>query len=240
MRNPKVLVLSILLATGAFLGILVMERTIIKITPTFKVVYCIKDIKRKEMLKASDFIEKQIPMDLVSLNTTVKNKAEIEGMYAAEDIYANEILNKNRMGTQAEVISYRINPGEEEFAINFENVADCVGGIIRKDDMVNIYLTNNITSSLPVSKTELKVMGLRVLGAKDSTERYIDKFEKDSSARIILLAGTTQMVSKVWTLQAMGKLRITKASDDVATKAAITGAAIITKVNTNGVIKDVK
>lgn len=231
MRKKSVVILAVIVAVISFLGLIALERTIIKMTPTMKVIYCVNDVKRKDPLNKSNFVERNVPINLVSLSSAVKSMDEINGLYAIDNIYSNEILNRSRIGTLSEVESYKLNKGEQEFSLSFDSIADCVAGILRKDDIIYIYLSSAATLNSTVSKTQVEVKGVRVLGAKDNAGNYIDKFDKNASATTLLLAGSTEMVSYVYSLQAMGKLKITKASDEENT----TRSAII--MNGNGVVK---
>lgn len=208
----KTIIISLIITVVVFISLIAVEKTLVKYTPTVKVVYCIKDIKRKEQLNPDNFILKDVPITSIDINT-VKSINEIKDMYAKENIYANEVLNKNRIGSQSEVESYTLNEGEREMAITFENLADCVGGTIRKDDRIDIVFTLINNSNPLLCTTQSKLQGIRVLGAVDSTGKYIDSFDKNTPAVTLIIAAKPEECLLIENLQRYGKIKALKLPD---------------------------
>lgn len=204
--------MSLIITVIVFISLIAVEKTLVKYTPTVKVVYCIKDIKRKEKLNSDNFILKDVPITSVDINT-VKSMDEIKGMYAKENIYANEVLNKNRIGSQSQVESYTLNEGEREMAITFENLADCVGGTIRKDDKIDIIFTLINNNNPLLCTTQTKLQGIRVLGAVDSTGKYIDPLDKNTPTVTLIIAAKPEECHIIENLQRYGKIKALKVPD---------------------------
>lgn len=208
MNKTKILIISIIISIALFIGLIAVEKKLVNYTPTVKVVYCVKDIKRKEPLKPEYFNLRDVPITSIDINT-IKSIDAINGMYAKENIYSNEPLNRNRIGSMNDIDSYILNSGEREMGISFDNIADCVGGTIRKDDVIDIIYTSTAAGGMGAA-TETKLQGIRVLGAVDASGKHVDATDKDTSAVTLIIAVTPQQGHMLASIFLTGKIKLFK------------------------------
>lgn len=209
MNKVKILTIAIPLTIILFIGLVFAEKKLSNYTPTGKVVYCIKDINRKDKLDVSSFTTKDVPITQIT-EDCVTNINDIKGMYAKENIYSNEILKKRRTGTQQTIDDYSLNVGEVETALSFQNLDDAVGGSVRKDDMIDIVFTNNAAAGSGTIMTKTLIENIKVLDVKTSAGKSVDREDKETPANVILIAVKPEDAHLIENMKQTGKIKLLK------------------------------
>lgn len=208
----KIFIVTLIATILIFLGVVGIEKKIINYTPTKDAVFAIGATKGKEKLDITDFTVRKVPISQIT-EGTVTNLSELKEMYAKENIYAGDILNKNRIAKYSELYNYELKPGEREIALNFKSVDACVGGTLRKDDIVDIEFTSSPSGLNSNAVTKTLIQGIRILGAKDASGKYIDEANKDLSAVTLLIAATPEKSALISNNETKGKFKLLKVPD---------------------------
>lgn len=214
MSKTKKFIISLVASITIFMAIVAIEKTVVKYTPMVKAVYCTKDVSRREQLTQASFGTKDIPITSVN-SDTVLSMNSIINMYAKDNIYSGELLNKNRIGTKDSIESLNLNPGERAISLSFQNLEDCVGGTLRKDDIVDVIFTNTTTANNLNVITQTKFNNLRIINAIDASGRVLDKADTAMPATTFIFAASPTIDMTLANLkQSQGKITLMKVPND--------------------------
>ena len=210
LNKSKILLFSVVLSIGLFIGIVAMEKTMVKYTPKIKVLYSKSEINIKEPLDPSKFQLKEV--DVTSINIdTVRSFAEIKDKFAVQNIYPGEALNSKRMGTEKDVNNSKLEIGKREFCLKFDNIEDALGGTLRKDDVVDIIYTTTSTQNDAKTKTITLVQTVSVLKVLDGSGRELTVDDKNIPATQIFFGLEPKMGHLIENLRSKFKIKLLRA-----------------------------
>lgn len=210
MSRKKIAIISLLLTIVLFALSIKIERKLTNYTPKTTVLIAIQTIDAgTELSKDSNaFIEKSVPMDLATIGT-IKSKEELEGKATTEKIYAGEIVNKSRIVDKTSLTNVLISPNERTFSIPVAMLDDPFAGTLRNKDKVDILFTNAPTPGNP-AKTINLVKKATVVGALDSSGKFLLPSDKNVLASAILFSGTIEDGGKVANSMNTGRFKLLK------------------------------
>lgn len=141
------LIISIML----FVGLLFIEKSILKPNGETDILIATDDIKEGTLLTdeiLNSFKAKNVDSEL-SVTGAIKNKEELVNRIANENINKGEILSINSFISKDDVLKDIINPVEVSF--NVSDMSQVVGGILREGDMIDISIVDsNTNENVPV------------------------------------------------------------------------------------------
>lgn len=187
-----------------------IERKLVNFTPKTTVLMSLRKVDEGTELNSSDFIEKSVDADLVTIGS-IRSKDDIKGKYALETIYPNEIVNKNRIVDKNNSTNIIIGANQSEYSIPVGILNDPFAGTLRGNDTVDILYTNAATPNNP-SKTVTLVPGAKIVGAMDSTGKLLLPSDKNLLSAVVIFSGTSTEATKVASDINTGKFKLVKLS----------------------------
>lgn len=209
MNKTKAIMIAVVLTIVSFIGLVMLEKKLSNYTPMGTVVYSKKDIKRKEALDSSQFELKSVPLTQITVDS-IKSLDEIEGKYAVENIYAGEALIKQRIGSREESGNLFVEDGEIEVAFTFQNIADVLGGKLRKDDIVDVLYTSTVSAVNPIAETKIILEDVKVIEARLADGSPIDDTDKLTPTSLIIFAMKTEDVIRLEGYKNKGTIKLVK------------------------------
>lgn len=203
----KYLIAAIAITLILFLGLIYTEKKIAGAEQKVSVLIVKQNItiNKYDKLSAEMFELKDIPTFLgVNAISDIK---EIDSTYALTSLNGGDILKKDKIGGKTEVPIISINPSKRKIAIPVSNIADAVGGQIKKDSYVDILYTNSPTTEEPVVKTETIFEKIKVIGITDANGMLIDE-SSDNQIGSVLLEVSPQEAHVLVNKERKGKFRL--------------------------------
>ena len=147
MLNKKVITMfaGVGLTLVSFIGLVSINNKISNPNGVSDVVIAIKDVSKGTVIDSSNVktyfkVESKIDNTVVP-TSYIKDINEIDKVIVNENIYENEIINKNNFIEVDSVLSNINKP--REISIELDGIGDGVGGILRKGDIVDISISDD-------------------------------------------------------------------------------------------------
>jgi Flp pilus assembly protein CpaB len=212
--NRKLMIAGIsgVLTLVLFLALIIMQKQATGDGTNVLVYYSKAGIERNTHIPGSDidwyFTAKATAADLVA-EGAVTERTDLEEIYTAADIAGNEQITRGKITRhmpQAEIIH------PVEYAIQFKDTGDAVGGILREGDFVDLILTRT-SGTRVVTTTILENVQIARAYAPDGTQ--LDQSAKDGeSAMSFNLRISALAAHQLDNALAMGKIRMVRKLDD--------------------------
>ena len=143
MLNKKVITMfaGVGLTLVSFIGLVSINNKISNPNGVSDVVIAIKDVSKGTVIDSSNVKTYFKVENTVVPTSYIKDINEIDKVIVNENIYENEIINKNNFIEVDSVLSNINKP--REISIELDGIGDGVGGILRKGDIVDISISDD-------------------------------------------------------------------------------------------------
>lgn len=147
----KKVAICLIISLMLFVGLLYIEKSILKPNGSLDVLMATSEIKEGTLLTdeiLNSFKAKNVDGEL-NVDGAIKNKDELINTIANENINKGEILSINSFISKDDVLKDIVNPVEVSF--NVSDMSQVVGGILREGDMIDISVVDkNSNENVPV------------------------------------------------------------------------------------------
>ena len=176
------IVLSLIVAIVTFIGLLFMQRNILKPNGEVTMVVATQKIDKRTLIDEKNinelFTEKKIDGDL-KVDNGVFNKSDLLNKVTDDYIEKNEILASSSFVEDTSLVDMK---DPVEVSVRASDISQVVGGVIRANDKINISIINEIT------KQEEKVLdNVHVSRVFGSDGKEIKSSENNSALNINII-----------------------------------------------------
>ncbi len=142
MKNKSmVLIITLFLTIIVFIISTNLQKKLINYEPKISCLTVIRDIKVNEKLSEDMFKISELPISLVANTKVITSFAELNGLYAKDNIYKSQIALKEQFDTKENLSIYEVEDGKEKISIKIQNSENGVSYAIRENTLVNVYVT---------------------------------------------------------------------------------------------------
>jgi len=182
----KYLIVSIIITIVLFFLLGYVDKKVLGIDSMQKVlvVKAGVHIEKYEKLDSSMFETLNVPSTLAV--NAISDINEIEGNYALSQIFAGDVLKREKFGVKDSANLIEVEQGKRKLAIAVSSLADGVAGQVRENAYVDILFTNNATSKNPNVETIILLEKVKVLGVTDSNGKLINGINAGKISAVIL------------------------------------------------------
>lgn len=132
---------SLLIAFFLFIGLVKIESKLSYESPKGTVIVAVTLLNRGAKITEDNFDSffrvTEMDESLIPGNA-IKNKTEVIGQYLTIDMDKNEVLNRNKLGTEGTILSEI--EDVVEVSLQTSNLAEVVGGVLRKGDFIDVSM----------------------------------------------------------------------------------------------------
>lgn len=211
-KKTAIVISAFLLSIISFISLYLIQKKMLNPSGFEKVYVLNKNINKGQVFSENNIdqffkLEERDKKNIT--NDMVKIKEELTNTYAKEDLYENEIINKNRLGDNNKRIDEIKN--KRTISLKFTDIGEVVGGILRKGDLVDIILTENNNNSQVKSQTKLKNIYISEVFSGEGT--IIDNESSDQAMALNLTLSAEDGV-KLDNAVNSGKIKIMRVDDE--------------------------
>lgn len=230
MNKSKISILSIAIVLTIIIFAISthLQKKIINYEPQIKSLILVQDIEKNQKLSSEMFIEKEIPLSLVSGVAIVNKYSEIDGLYAKDNIFKNQIAMKSQFDTKENLSIFEVENGKEKISIKISNAENGLSYAIKANSKVAIYATfrSDYAKNFSLEKDRLSVGdeydGYTVIKIIDSVEVLgtfnIDGIEvnnyEDGNIDSIMIAVTPEDAKEINLLREIATFSVTGLPDE--------------------------
>lgn len=204
-RNFKKTIISLLVAIIVFIGLLIIESSILTPNGTAQVFVATDEIQKGVEINDSNidtyFKPKNVDGELAVTNY-ISNKEDLLNLIANETINKGEVISANSFVDKDDVLSKIENPVEVSFKAT--DISQTVGGILRQGDMIDISIINSTTNEV-----EKVLSDVYVTKAMSSDGQELTR-EQELSAMVINIIISSKDEEKLNSKLNLGTIRVSK------------------------------
>lgn len=142
MKNKStVLIITIILTIVIFILSTSLQKKLINYEPKINCLTTNKNIIVNEKLTEDMFKISEIPISLIGNTRVISNFSEVDGLYAKDNIYKNQIALKEQFDTKENLSIYETEDGKEKISIKIQNAENGISYTIRENNLINLYAT---------------------------------------------------------------------------------------------------
>lgn len=143
MNKKKISILSLtfILTIIIFTISTQMQKELIDYEPQINCLILNQDIMANQKVTSEMFVSKEVPLSIVNAVSVVKNYAEIEGLYAKDNILKSQIAMKNQFDTKENLSIFEVENGKEKISINISNPENGLSYAVKTNSMIALYAT---------------------------------------------------------------------------------------------------
>lgn len=197
--------ISLIVSIVLFVGLLMLEKSIITPNGTAMVVIAKSDIKEGTYINdenKDEFFEVKEVDGSLDFSSSVKSIDELNNTIIDTEISKGEIVSNLRVVNKDDILSEI--EDKVETSIRVSDVSQVVGGILREGDMINISVVNSTTTE---NETVLENVYVSKTFSSDGVE--VDRYS-DTSALTVNIIVSAQDEAKLNQALELGTLRISK------------------------------
>lgn len=196
---------SLIVSIVLFVGLLMLEKSIITPNGTSTVVVAKTDIKEGTYISdenKNEFFEVKEVDGSLDFSSSVKSIDELDNTIIDVEISKGEIVSNLRVINKDDILGEI--EDKVETSIKVSDVSQVVGGILREGDMINISVVNSTTTE---NETVLENVYVSRTFSSDGVE--VDRYS-DTSALTVNIIVSAQDEAKLNQALELGTLRISK------------------------------
>ncbi len=230
MNKNKISILSItvVLTIVVFAISTHLQKQLINYEPQIKCLMLTQDIEKNQKISSEMFIEKEIPISLITGTTTVSKYSEIDGLYAKDNILKNQIAMKNQFDTKENLSIFEVENGKEKISIKISNAENGLSYAIKANSKIAVYATfrSDYAKNFSAMKERLSVGdeydgytvvklidSVEVLGAFNLDGIEVNGYE-DGNIDSIMIAVTPEDAKEINLLREIATFSITGLPDE--------------------------
>jgi hypothetical protein len=204
-KNFGRIIISLIVSIVAFIGLLVVQQTILTPNGTSKVYIATENIEKGTIMTTENvdklFKEKNVDGELKVTNAITSKKVLVDKI-ANKDVEKGAVISSNTFTHKDDILAKIKTP--VEVSIKVDDISQAVGGILRAGDIINISVVNLIT------KENEKIFENTYVNKVFSKEGKEIKREDISSVVTINLIISKEDEAKLNKAIELGVLRISK------------------------------
>lgn len=204
-KNFGRIFISLIVSIVTFVGLLVMQQTILAPNGTSNVFIAKENIEKNTIITA-DNIDKLFKMKKVDgelkVTNAVTNKKDIINKLVNKNLEKGSVISNNSFIDKNDIISKIKNPVEVSFKVN--DISQVVGGTLRAGDIIDVSVTNEVT------KENTDVLNNVYVDKTFTNEGKEIKKEDTSSAVAINIIVSKEDEAKLNKEIALGTIRISR------------------------------
>lgn len=213
-KNKKILSISIIATLIVGSSIYYLTKKAATYSNREKVYVAKTTITKGSPIKSSNF--KLVDRDASIVTSDIATqKDKLKDTVAKETIYDGEMLNMKRVISKTDPLAatLQLKTGDVEFSINVQSL-DNYAGTYRAGDVVDIAFTPAPTNQNPTPQADILVKHAKVLGAIDSSGKYLSSGDKNVLATGISFSGSEDDFKNIAERQDRGKFKIAKVNQN--------------------------
>ncbi len=187
-KKIKITLINLILIIVLFVGMLLVEKNILKPNGSFNGLIAINDVAKGTLITEQNinslFKEKDDIDGELQVNGVAKTKEELLNLIANENLNKGEIISMDSFITKNSILKDIKDPVETSF--NVTDISQVVGGTLRKGDLIDISVIDNNTNE----STEV-LKNVYVEKAISSDGKEIDRSSDLSAITINIIVSKT-------------------------------------------------
>lgn len=151
------LIITFILTIIVFTISTYMQKKLINYEATVSCLVLTEDISENELVLKEKFKIAAVPISIVANQRIITDYAEIEGLYAKDNIKKSQIAIRSQFDTKENLSIYEAEQGKEKIAIKIKTAENAMSFQIKENSLVNIYVTirNELAQNFLVNKEKL-------------------------------------------------------------------------------------
>lgn len=142
MKNKiSILTITLILTIIIFAISTYVQKKLIDYEPTISCLVLNADIEANQKLTADMFKLADIPISLVSTTRVINDFSSIDGLYARDNIYKNQIAMLNQFDTKENLAIFEVEEGKEKISIKLNGSENAVSYAVKENSVINLYVT---------------------------------------------------------------------------------------------------